>query len=65
MLAVNPDLLQPVVDRLIAYLLTDAFLRVGFTLLPHLPLRCRRRQKRRNGRKSSSCIHVYEWTLTR
>jgi hypothetical protein len=32
MLAVNPDLLQPVVERLIAYLLTGAVLGVGFTL---------------------------------
>jgi hypothetical protein len=32
MLAVNPDLLQPVVEHLIAYLLTGAFLGVGFTL---------------------------------
>jgi hypothetical protein len=32
MLAVNPDVLQPVVERLIAYLLTGAFLGVGFTL---------------------------------
>jgi hypothetical protein len=32
MLAVNPDVLQPVVERLIAYLLTGAFLAVGFTL---------------------------------
>ena len=32
MLAVNPDVLQPVVECLIAYLLTGAFLDVGFTL---------------------------------
>ena len=32
MLAVTPDLLQPVIERLIAYLLTGALLGVGFTL---------------------------------
>jgi hypothetical protein len=32
MLAINPDLRQPIVERLIAYLLTGAFLGVGFTL---------------------------------